>query len=125
MATDVIVEKHAETIKMDIHEVARRMLGHLGPTLVAALAGGRDRKLPYRWAKADGPEPGDDAKVRLTTAHIVWSLISEADSDYVARAWFIGVNPRLGDEQPYMAIRAGRFAETLAAARAFVEGTTE
>lgn len=125
MPTDLTVDTHAETTRLDIHEVARQLLSHLGPTAVAALADVRDSKLPYRWAKAEGTVPSDNARVRLTTAHMIWSLLAQADSDYVARAWFIGVNPRLGDEQPLMAIRAGRFPETLAAARAFARGTAE
>ena len=125
MPADLTVEVHAKTTRMDIHELVRQLVGHLGATAVATLANVRDRKLPYRWAKSDGPIPNDEAKVRLTTTHQIWSLISQADSDYVARAWFIGVNPRLDDVQPVMALREGRYAETLAAARAFVAGTDE
>lgn len=125
MPADVTVDIHAQTIRLDVHELARQLVGHLGGTLVATLANVRDRKLPYRWLKADGPIPRDDALVRLQTAYQIWSRIAGAESDYVARAWFIGVNPRLGDEQPVMAIRNGRYAETLAAAKAFVDGTDE
>ncbi len=42
---------------MDIHDVVRQLNSHLGPTLVAALAGSPDRKLPIRWAKSNGPTP--------------------------------------------------------------------
>ena len=81
--------------------------------------GVRDCKLPYRWAKADGPIPSDEAIVRVQTAHQIWQLLSSVDDDHVARAWFIGVNPRLGDVQPVMPLRDRKLAETLAAARAF------
>ena len=60
----------------------------------------RDRKLPYRWAKAKGSIPNGEAIVRLQTARRIWQLLSGTDDDCVARAWFIGVNPRLGDVQP-------------------------
>lgn len=125
MPTDVTIDVHAKTTRLDIHEVARQLVGHLGATLVATLANVRDRKLPYRWAKADGPVPQLEAEMRLKTAHQIWSLIAQADSDYVARAWFIGANPRLSDEQPVMTLRAGRHADTLAAAKAFTSGTDE
>ena len=125
MAENTIIDVHYQTIKMDVHELARQLVGHLGATLVATLAGVRDRKLPYRWAKADGPIPNDEAIVRLQTAHQIWQLLSDTDDDYVARAWFIGVNPRLGDVQPVMALRERQLAETLAAARAFAAGTDE
>ena len=50
---------------------------------------------------------------------------SGADDDYVARAWFIGVNPRLGDVQPVMALCERKLVETLAAARAFAAQSDE
>ena len=48
---------HAQTARLDIHEIVRQLNVHLGPTLVAALAGTKDRNMPIRWAKADGPTP--------------------------------------------------------------------
>ena len=60
------------------------------------LCGVRDRKLPYRWAKADGSISNDEAIVRLQTARQIWQLLSDTDDYCVARASFIGVNPRLG-----------------------------
>lgn len=125
MAENTIIDVHYRTIKMDVHELVRQLVGHLGATLVATLAGVRDRKLPYRWAKADGPVPNDEAIVRLQAAHQIWQLLSGADDDYVARAWFIGVNPRLGDVRPVMALRERKLAETLAAARAFAAQSDE
>lgn len=122
---DAIDADHIETTRLDVHEVSRRLVGHLGATLVAALAGVRDRKLPYRWALADGPTPRDEAAVRLFAAQRVWKLLSNAESDAIARAWFIGANPRLGEVQPVIALREGRFAEVMAAATAFLDGTDE
>src|SRR4051794_22417055 len=100
MPVDVYTDAHLQTIKLDLHEVARRLVLHLGPTLTALLAGAKDRKLPHRWAQSDGPTPRDEAAARLLAAHQLWVLLTGAESDHVARAWFIGSNPRLGDEQP-------------------------
>jgi hypothetical protein len=105
---------------MDIHEVAARMNAHLGPTLVAALSGSKDRKLPIRWAKSDGPRPGHDFERRLRLGHRLWTQISSAGDDHIARAWFIGGNPMLGESTPLTAIREDRDAEVMAAAEAFV-----
>lgn len=104
---------------MDIHEVVRRMNSHVGATLVAALAGSRDSKLPYRWAKS--ATPNDQAEARIRMAHRVWSLLSDAESDHVARAWFIGANPLLGEVSPVMALREDKLREVSLAAQAFVE----
>ena len=52
---DAMTELHSQTTKLSSHELVRRLNSHLGTTLVATLAGVRDRKLPYKWAVAGGP----------------------------------------------------------------------
>lgn len=125
MATDTDVRTHIETTKMDAHELVRQLNSHLGPTLVATLAGVRDRKLPHKWAKADGPIPRDEALARLQMAHRVWAKVSASENDTVARAWFIGANPRLGEVAPVMKLREGELSEVWNAAAAFVAGTDD
>jgi len=119
---DTHVDVYEDTTRLTRHELVRQLVKHLGPTLVATLANVRDSKLPYKWAKADGPEPRDDAYKRLMAAHRLWTSVSVAESDYVARAWFIGANPRLGEEAPVMVLRAGDISAVLSAGKAFVEG---
>ncbi len=123
--TGTHTDTHSRTTRLDVHELARQLVSHLGPTLVATLAGVSDRKLPHKWAKADGPEPRPDSYSKLLAAHRAWSMLSVAESDSVARAWFIGANPRLGERSPAMALREGDEREVLAAAKAFVEGTAD
>lgn len=119
----IIADGFSETARMDIHEVVRRLNTHLGPTLVAALSGTKDRRQPIRWAKPDGPAPGADFENRLRLARRVWLAIADAESDSVARAWFIGGNPRLSEDTPLTAIREDRHREVVAAATAFLEDT--
>src|SRR5690606_30464490 len=123
MNAGTITGTHAETTRMDIHEVARQLVANLGPTLVATLANVKDRKLPNRWAKADGTTPRPENEARLRTAHRAWSAISLAEGPSIARSWFIGANPRLQETAPMFALRDDRHAEVLAAAAAFAEGT--
>lgn len=123
MPTDAVVSGHAETTRLETDELVRRLNSHLGATVVAALAGVRDSKLPYRWAKPDGPTPNAAARARLMMAHRVWLLLSDAESDHVARSWFVGANPLLGEVAPFMALRAGDTQPVLLAAEAFTEGT--
>lgn len=125
MPAKTISDTHAETTRLDLHELVRRLVGHLGPTIVATLANVRDRKLPYKWSQEGGPEPRAESAARLYAAHRVWTLIASAENEHVARAWFIGTNPRLGEVQPMVALREGKLSEVLAAARAFVDGTDE
>ena len=119
------VGTHEDIVRINIHEMVRRLLNHLGPTSVSLLAGAKDRKIAHGWARADGPTPRDDAQQRLQMATRIWILISAAENEHVARAWFIGSNPRLGERSPLIALREGSLVEARDAAMAFVDGTDE
>lgn len=118
-----ISDGFAETARLDIHELVRRLNSHLGPTLVAALAGTKDRRQPIRWAKPDGPKLNAASERRVRLAHRVWTALADAESDSVARAWFIGGNPRLEEDTPLTAIREDRSKEVMSALIAFLEDT--
>lgn len=120
MTVDIATAAHAETMRLDIHEVARRLNSHVGATMVAALSGSRDSKLPYKWAK--NTVPNAEAQERLRFAHRIWKILADAESDHVARTWFRGTNPVLGEVSPVIAIREGKFAEVAGAADSFVSG---
>jgi len=125
MPTSTIACSHAKTARLDEHELARRLVMHLGATLVAVLAGVRDAKLPHKWAKSDGPTPRPESLRRLQTAHRAWSDISDAEGEHVARLWFIGTNPHLGEEIPPVAIANDRHKEVFAAVRLFLDGSAD
>lgn len=93
----------------------------LGPTLVAALSGARDRTISPSWESKDGPLPDTAASERLQCANEAWKLIEASEGPDVARLWFLGANPWLGDDSPVTAIREGRFRQTEIAAKALVE----
>lgn len=112
-----------ETAQLDIHELVRRLNTHLGPTLVAAISGSKDTKQPIRWAKPDGPAPSPVFETRLRLAHRVWGYLADAESDHVARAWFIGGNPWLDEDTPMTAIREDRHKQVVAAVTAFLQDT--
>lgn len=105
---------------MSIHQIVRDLNAALGPTIVAAIAGSKDRKLPFRWAKEHGPEPRTNAARRLTFAHRQWSLLAAAEGEHVARQWFIGGNPMLREETPITAIREDRHSEVAEAVQTFI-----
>lgn len=116
-----IITGHSETARLDIHELVRRLNSHLGPLLVASLAGSKDAKLPYKWAKPDGPTPGPAFQKRLQLAHRVWLSLADAESEAVARAWFIGGNPFLDEDTPITALREDRHKDVFHALTVFLE----
>ena len=120
-STTHVASAHTRMIKLDIREITRRLNGSLGGTLVASLAGSKDAKLSYRWAKTDGPAPKNEAMRRLQFAYEQWTMLAEAEGEHVARAWFIGANPWLGYDTPVTAIREDRFKDAASAAQAVID----
>jgi hypothetical protein len=112
---------YAQAVRLPTPAMVRELLDHLGPTVVAALAGVRDRTQPYRWAIDDGPRPRIASLSRLQVAYRVWCTIVDSDGVNVARAWLVGANPLFGEREPYLVIRDGLFSDVLAAAEEFVD----
>ena len=52
----------------------------------------------------------------------VFRLLADAEGEALARAWMIGRNPFLGDDNPILTIADGRPVEVQAAARAYLGG---
>lgn len=122
MASFTTTSQHASTARMDSHDIARILVTGLGPTLVAAMTGSKDRKLPAKWAKPDGPTPRAEFLRRLQLGHRAWASLVQAENEHVARSWFIGGNPLLHEATPITAIREGQGAEVMAAVEAFLTG---
>ena len=120
MTVAQLVDAHRVAVRTPMFQIVLELNSHLGATLVATLAGVSDRKLPYRWAKTDGPTPGEDAQLRLQAAYRIWLAMAKSESDHVVRAWFIGANPFLNEVPPVMALREGLVAETVKAADGFL-----
>jgi hypothetical protein len=110
---------------MSIHAVVRELNDGLGPTLVAALSGSKDRKLPNKWAKDDGPEPTQQFQYRLLAAHRFWKQLEEKEGQHVARQWFIGGNPALGEATPLTFIREDHTDKVAVAVEVFLNGESD
>lgn len=123
MSASLLSATHTGTTRQSIHETTRQLVSHLGPTAVSYLSGSRNSKQSHRWASPKGPEPLQPARERLLVAHRIWTAIATAESEYVARNWFIAANPRLDEEAPLASIRSGDLRRVLAAAEAFLDGT--
>ncbi|MCG2623015.1 hypothetical protein LVY72_14020 [Arthrobacter sp. I2-34] len=112
---------HAGTARLGIREIVRQLNGALGATLVAALAGARDPKISYKWARTDGPEPKPEAQARLMLAHRAWTAVSSVEGEHVARLWFVGANPWLGEISPIEAISRLEAKKVMDAAAAMTD----
>jgi hypothetical protein len=112
------------TLRQGIHKTVRDLVSALGAPTVAILSGTRDLKAPYKWREDNGPSPRPETARRLNFAHELWLALEGATNEHIARSWFRGVNPRLGDMEPVLAIREGTdLAGVRAAARAFIENS--
>jgi hypothetical protein len=107
--------------QLGIREIVRRLNAALGPTLVAGLAGAKDKRISHKWAREDGPEPNAAAIRRLIDGYRAWTEISQAHGEHVARLWFIGSNPWLSEDSPVEALMEDRFKEVRAAVQAMIE----
>lgn len=105
---------------METGDVARYLADVLGYELVAYITG-KNVKTVRRWA--DGAtSPRLSSEKLLHAAAYVFQTILESDSDHVARAWFIGLNPQLDDVAPADVLRDGGVKAVVTAAKAFVSG---
>lgn len=116
-------QAQVSTGQLDIRQIVQESNAALGPTLVAALAGSKEREQQLDWANPNGAEPGPQYVARLTFAHEEWTRLVSGEDDQVARIWFIGANPRLHEDSPVTAIREDRCAEVTAAVTSFLEGS--
>ena len=107
--------------QLDVREVVRRLNAALGGTLVSTLAGAKDTNAAYEWAEEGGAQPGAEIVKRLMFTYEHWQKVAEAESEDLARVWFIGANPWLDYETPVMAIRSDRLKDVSRAAQALID----
>jgi len=124
IAPDRAVQKaHRQATAAPVREIAGTLQDVLSRRLTAFSAGVGDAKTVSRWASGEVSEIRDVwMEQRLRTAYEIAQLLLAYDAVQTVKAWFIGLNPQLGDVSPAEALRDGRLKETLSAARAFTVG---
>ena len=116
-------EVHQQAIRASIAEVTGLLQDTLSRRLTAYIAGVKEAKTVGRWVSGEIEDVRDPlVEQRLRTAYEIVLMLGERDSPKVVRAWFIGLNPQLGDVSPAEVLREGRLKDVLAAARAFTVG---
>lgn len=121
MSSQTRIDVHQEAMRLDIHDLVRKLLANVGPAVVQGMTGTKDRTMPSRWAKADGPTPQTTTQQRLRLGYQVWRTVEAVEGRDVALAFLLGANPRLDDDLPLNAVYDRRHADVLSAALAFVD----
>jgi hypothetical protein len=122
MEGQLIERAHRQSVQASVAEVVGYLRELLSRRLVAYIAGVKDAKTVTRWASGEIENVRDENEKRLRTAYEIAQLLVRFDSPRVVKAWFIGLNPQLGDTSPAEAIHDGDLKEAMSAARAFVAG---
>ncbi len=114
-------QAYSQVVRTPIGDMANALQDLLSRRVTAYIAGVKDTKTVGRWASGEVTEiRALGVERRLRTAYAISQLLLEVDSARTVKAWFVSMNPYLGDETPAEAIREGREKEAMAAARAFV-----
>ena len=122
MEGQLIERAHRQSVHASAAEVSSYLQELLSRRLVAYIAGVKDAKTVTRWASGEVENVREENEKRLRTAYEIAQLLVRFDSPRVVKAWFIGLNPQLGDVSPAEAIHDGDLKEAMSAARAFVAG---
>ena len=122
MEGQLIERAHRQSVQASEAEVAGYLQELLSRRLVAHIAGVKDAKTVTRWVTGEVVNVRHENERRLRTAYEIAQLLVGFDSPRVVKAWFIGLNPQLGDVSPAEAIHDGELKRAMSAARAFVAG---
>jgi len=87
----------------DCREVVARLAGILGRRLTAYAGGARDVREIDRWLAGEALDAGRENRFRLTLR--IAEIMLKKDAPEVVQAWFIGLNPELGDRVPLNLLR--------------------
>lgn len=123
MTATLVTQAHRQATTAPVQEIAGRLQELLSRRLTAYVAGVDNGRTVARWASGEITEiRQQDTEQRLRTAYEIALLLLSQDSPETVRAWFIGLNPQLGDVSPAEAIHDGHLKEAFGAARAFMVG---
>jgi hypothetical protein len=111
-----------DALRYSTPQVVAELVETLGRKLTAYLGGVKDTRAVDRWM--DGGQIYGEVEPRLRLAFQLVRMLSHYEPNSVVQAWFMGMNPELGDRSPIRLLREERLEkcgpEILAAARAFV-----
>ena len=114
---------HEQAMRLPESVLIKELRDHLGVRLVAYLAGVGETRAVHAWIEGTRHIRNTEVIGRLRLVHQIVGLITSRDSDHVAQAWLMGLNPKLDDRSPARLLREGDLRDVgpqvLAAARDF------
>ena len=123
MTASIIERGHRQAVEASVQAMASLLSELLSRRVTAFIVGVDNVKTVSRWIAGDVTtirDPG--AETRLRTAFEIAAMLMQVDAPEVVRAWFISLNPQLGDVTPVEVLHDGQLKEALTAARAFATG---
>lgn len=118
-----VTQAHKEAISVPVNELVSALQARLSRRITAYIAGVDNAKTITRWASGEITTIRDhEMEQKLRTAYEIFLLLTNYEGVSTVKAWFIGLNPQLGDVAPIDALREGRLRDALSAARAFTVG---
>ena len=90
------VDAHTHAMSLGIQSVVEQLVDFLGLTMVAAIGGVGETRAVQQWIAGREPQRPNVLRFALQ----VTMMISTPEDRNVARAWFQGSNPQLGDRIP-------------------------
>ncbi len=113
------IDSHNHAMSIGIESVVEQLVDLLGLTMVAAIGGVGETRAVQQWIAGREPQRPNVLRFALQVA----MMISTPEDRGVARAWFQGSNPQLGDRMPLMMLRNEPLEDVqgplMAAARSF------
>ena len=119
-APSVYEQVHVQALRVPIAEMTDELRRLLTSRLVAYIAGVKDARTVNRWANGTISDVRVESEKRLRAAYEIMALLLRFEGPGTIRAWFIGMDPFLGDASPADAIHRGQVHEALGAARSFI-----
>lgn len=118
----LVEQAHRASVRVDTGQAAAYLQEVLSQRLVAYISNVKEGKTVARWATGEVAGMRTESEQRMRTAYEIAQLLTQFDSPRTVKAWFIGLNPQLGDVSPAEALHDGNLQEALSAARAFIAG---
>lgn len=112
---------HRQAVLVDLTSIVEFMAENLGPALVGLIAG-VDAKTVRRWTNTPDRQIRQASEQRLRAAYQVFQELLPIEAAATIRAWFMGMNPQLGDQSPAEVLAQDQYRDVLAAARSFANG---